>query len=107
MNATTFDEFKRLSRHVTEAQSRVPQASRRTAHDVANGAVSPAELDKRRKVCKAPASYDQVSYDQASDDQLRARRNYADQYADQIGPARNGAVTHAGGKADVVCDANI
>ena len=28
-------------------------------------------------------------------------------YADQVGPARNGAVTHAGGKAEVVCYADI
>ena len=28
-------------------------------------------------------------------------------YADQVGPAREGAVTHAGGKAEVVCYADI
>ena len=28
-------------------------------------------------------------------------------YADQVGPARKGAVTHAGGKAEVVCYADI
>jgi dihydroxy-acid dehydratase len=28
-------------------------------------------------------------------------------FADQVGPARNGAVTHAGGKAEVVCYADI
>jgi hypothetical protein len=28
-------------------------------------------------------------------------------YADQVGPARNGAVTQAGGKAEVVCYADI
>jgi dihydroxy-acid dehydratase len=28
-------------------------------------------------------------------------------YADQVGPARKGAVTHAGGKAEVICYADI
>ncbi|MGE3228626.1 MAG: dihydroxy-acid dehydratase [Hyphomicrobium sp.] len=55
--------------------------------------VEPAELERRRKVWKAPAN----AY------QSGAIRKFAD----QVGPARYGAVTHAGGKAEVVCYADI
>jgi len=55
--------------------------------------VTKAELDKRRKSWKAPANPYQSGV-------LR-------KYADQVGPAVNGAVTHAGGKAEVVCYADI
>ncbi len=52
-----------------------------------------AELDSRRKNWRAPANAYQSGV-------LR-------KYADQVGPARQGAVTHAGGKAEVVCYADI
>ena len=55
--------------------------------------VGKAELDKRRKAWKAPPN----SYQSGA---LR-------KYADQVGPARKGAVTHAGGRAEVVCYADI
>jgi len=55
--------------------------------------VKPEELAKRRKAWKAPANPYQSGV-------LR-------KYAEQVGPARNGAVTHAGGKAEVVCYADI
>jgi dihydroxy-acid dehydratase len=55
--------------------------------------VSKAELDQRKKSWKAPANPYQSGV-------LR-------KYADQVGPARKGAVTHAGGKAEVVCYADI
>ena len=55
--------------------------------------VAPAELERRRATWKAPAN----SY------QSGAIRKFAD----QVGPARYGAVTHAGGKAEVVCYADI
>jgi dihydroxy-acid dehydratase len=55
--------------------------------------VSAAELEKRRKAWKAPANPYQSGV-------LR-------KYADQVGPARKGAVTHAGGRAEVVCYADI
>src|SRR5438477_5053804 len=55
--------------------------------------VSEAELAKRRKAWKAPANAYQSGV-------LR-------KYADQVGPARKGAVTHAGGRAEVVCYADI
>jgi dihydroxy-acid dehydratase len=55
--------------------------------------VSEAELAKRRKAWKAPANAYQSGV-------LR-------KYADQVGPARKGAVTHAGGKAEVACYADI
>ena len=55
--------------------------------------VSEAELAKRRKVWKAPANAYQSGV-------LR-------KYADQVGPARKGAVTHAGGRAEVACYADI
>ena len=55
--------------------------------------VEPAELERRRKVWKAPPN----AY------QSGAIRKFAD----QVGPARYGAVTHAGGKAEVVCYADI
>jgi dihydroxy-acid dehydratase len=51
------------------------------------------ELDRRRKTWKAPVNPYQSGV-------LR-------KYADQVGPARGGAVTHAGGKAEVVCYADI
>jgi dihydroxy-acid dehydratase len=55
--------------------------------------VSESELAKRRKAWKAPANLYQSGV-------LR-------KYADQVGPARKGAVTHAGGRAEVVCYADI
>lgn len=55
--------------------------------------VDAAELERRKKTWKAPAN----PYQSGA---LR-------KYADQVGPARKGAVTHAGGKAEVVCYADI
>jgi dihydroxy-acid dehydratase len=55
--------------------------------------VPAAELDRRRKTWKAPPN----AY------QSGAIRKFAD----QVGPARYGAVTHAGGKAEVICYADI
>jgi dihydroxy-acid dehydratase len=55
--------------------------------------VSEEELARRRTSWIAPASPYQSGV-------LR-------KYADQVGPARKGAVTHAGGRAEVVCYADI
>lgn len=55
--------------------------------------VSDDELERRRKVWKAPPNMYQSGA-------LR-------KFADQVGPARYGAVTHAGGKAEVHCYADI
>jgi dihydroxy-acid dehydratase len=55
--------------------------------------VSAEELERRRKVWKAPAN----PYQSGA---LR-------KFADQVGPARKGAVTHPGGKAEVICYADI
>ena len=55
--------------------------------------VDAAELEKRRKVWKAPPN----PYQSGA---LR-------KYAEQVGAARTGAVTHAGAKAEVVCYADI
>jgi dihydroxy-acid dehydratase len=55
--------------------------------------VGEAELARRRKTWKAPAN----PYQSGA---LR-------KFADQVGPACKGAVTHAGGKAEVVCYADI
>ena len=55
--------------------------------------VSEEELARRRKSWIAPANPYQSGV-------LR-------KYADQVGPARKGAVTHAGGRAEVVCYADI
>jgi dihydroxy-acid dehydratase len=55
--------------------------------------VDTAELELRRKQWKAPPN----AYQSGA---LR-------KYADQVGPARKGAVTHPGGKAEVVCYADI
>ena len=55
--------------------------------------VSEAELARRRGAWKPPANQYQSGV-------LR-------KYADQVGAARKGAVTHAGGKAEVVCYADI
>jgi dihydroxy-acid dehydratase len=55
--------------------------------------VSEAEMAERRKAWKAPPNGYQSGV-------LR-------KYADQVGAARKGAVTHAGGKAEVVCYADI
>ena len=55
--------------------------------------VPEAELAKRRKAWKPPSNPYQTGA-------LR-------KYADQVGPARTGAVTHAGGKAEVICYADI
>ena len=55
--------------------------------------VPKTEVEKRRKAWQAPANPYQSGV-------LR-------KYADQVGPAVKGAVTHAGGKAEVVCYADI
>ena len=55
--------------------------------------VDAAELERRRKKWKAPPN----PYQSGA---LR-------KFADQVGPARYGAVTHRGGKAEVVCYADI
>ena len=55
--------------------------------------IDAAELERRKKDWKAPDNPYQSGV-------LR-------KYADQVGPARNGAVTHAGGKAEVICYADI
>ncbi len=55
--------------------------------------IDAAELDRRKKDWKAPDN----SYQSGV---LR-------KYADQVGSARYGAVTHAGGKAEVICYADI
>ncbi len=55
--------------------------------------VDESELESRRKAWTPPANPYQSGV-------LR-------KYADQVGPARQGAVTHAGGKAEVVCYADI
>jgi dihydroxy-acid dehydratase len=65
--------------------------------DAVNGTldveVDAAELERRRKDWKAPPNPYQSG----------AIRKFAD----QVGPARYGAVTHAGGKAEIVCYADI
>ncbi|HXF55933.1 MAG TPA: dihydroxy-acid dehydratase [Hyphomicrobiaceae bacterium] len=55
--------------------------------------VSESELVRRRKSWKAPKN----AYQSGA---LR-------KYADQVGPARKGAVTHAGASAEVICYADI
>ena len=55
--------------------------------------VSAEELERRRKTWKVPPNMYQSGA-------LR-------KFADQVGPARYGAVTHAGGKAEVHCYADI
>jgi dihydroxy-acid dehydratase len=55
--------------------------------------LSDKELAARRQIWKAPPNIYQSGV-------LR-------KYADQVGPALKGAVTHAGGKAEVVCYADI
>ncbi|HMN37549.1 MAG TPA: dihydroxy-acid dehydratase [Hyphomicrobium sp.] len=55
--------------------------------------VGAAELEKRRKEWTAPES----TY----------RSGALAKFAEQVGPARYGAVTHAGGKAEVLCYADI
>lgn len=55
--------------------------------------VSAEELDKRKKTWKAPPN----AYQSGA----------LKKFADQVGPARYGAVTHAGGKAEVHCYADI
>ncbi len=55
--------------------------------------VDAATLDKRRKAWKAPENTCQTGA--------------IAKFADQVGPARYGAVTHRGGKAEVICYADI
>ncbi len=55
--------------------------------------LSDAELEERRKAWKAPQS--------------EYRTGALWKYAGQVGPARTGAVTHPGGKAEVVCYADL
>jgi dihydroxy-acid dehydratase len=60
---------------------------------ILNHNITKAELEKRRKAWKAPANPNTTGA-------LRT-------YAAQVGPAVKGAVTHAGGKAEIVCYADI
>ena len=55
--------------------------------------VDEAELERRRATWKVPPN----AYQSGA---LR-------KFADQVGPARYGAVTHAGGKAEIHCYADI
>jgi dihydroxy-acid dehydratase len=55
--------------------------------------VSETELVRRRKAWKAPKNAYQSGV--------------LKKYADQVGPARSGAVTHPGGRAEVTCYADI
>jgi dihydroxy-acid dehydratase len=55
--------------------------------------LSEEELGKRRKTWKAP------------DNPYKSGVLW--KYADQVGAARTGAVTHPGGKAEVECYANV
>ena len=55
--------------------------------------VDESELESRRKAWRPPANPYQSGV--------------LKKYADQVGPARYGAVTHPGGKAEVVCYADI
>jgi dihydroxy-acid dehydratase len=55
--------------------------------------VSEAEFAKRRKSWKAPPNAYQSGV--------------LKKYADQVGPARKGAVTHPGGRAEIACYADI
>lgn len=55
--------------------------------------VSPEELERRRASWTPPKS--------------QYQSGALAKFADQVGPARYGAVTHAGGKAEVVCYADI
>lgn len=102
MDARAFDKSRLPSRHVTEGRSRAPYRSYcyamgLIAIDAAKGTLEielrVAELEKRRRAWKAPANPYQSGV-------LRT-------YADQVGPARKGAATHAGGRAEVVCYADI
>jgi dihydroxy-acid dehydratase len=65
--------------------------------DAVNGTIDveldAAELERRRQAWKMPVS--------------KYRSGALAKFADQVGPARYGAVTHAGGKAEVVCYADI
>jgi dihydroxy-acid dehydratase len=55
--------------------------------------VAPDELARRRSSWRVPKNL--------------YRSGALAKFADQVGPARHGAVTHAGGKAEVVCYADI
>ena len=58
-----------------------------------NVAISDEDFERRRKAWVAPAN----AYQSGA----------LKKFADQVGPARYGAVTHAGGKAEIICYADI
>ena len=58
-----------------------------------NVAISDEDFERRRKDWVAPAN----AYQSGA----------LKKFADQVGPARYGAVTHAGGKAEIICYADI
>jgi dihydroxy-acid dehydratase len=118
MDARTFGKSKLPSGHVTAGPSRAPHRS----YDYGQGAgskvapitdgsfsgatiaidaekstldveLSEAEFERRRRAWKAPPN----PYQSGA---LR-------KYADQVGPARKGAGTHAGGAKEIVCYADI
>ena len=85
------NKSKLLGRHATDA--RLADAPSQDGAGMLNVNLSENELAARRKPwMPLPNNY-----------QIGALRNYAD----QVGSADNGAAAYAGGKAEVVCFADI
>lgn len=97
MDAKTFDQSKLPGCHVTEGQKRAPHRSYYYAMGLIERQidieVDEAKLDARMTAPGLPARAYQ--------------RSVVGEYADQVGPAQKGAVIHAGGKAEIVCYADI
>jgi dihydroxy-acid dehydratase len=91
MNAKTFAKSKLPCRRVSSGAECNIALMRQAQAAKIN--VDEAELAERRKAWVLPANPNQSGM-------LR-------KYADQVGPAHKGAVTHAGGNAEVVCYADI
>ena len=91
MDAKTFANSKLPCRRVTSgAECNIALIRQAQA---AKFNVDEAELAERRKAGLLPANPN--------------HRGVLRKYADQVGPAHKGAVTHAGGNAEVVCYADI
>jgi hypothetical protein len=93
MDARAFDKSKLPSRHVTEGPSRAPHRSYYYAMGL-------TEDEIHKPFVGVLSCWNEAAPCNIESDALR-------KYADSVGPACKGAVTHAGGSAEVVCYADI
>ncbi|MBL8847106.1 MAG: hypothetical protein JNN24_15180 [Hyphomicrobium zavarzinii] len=118
MDARTFDKSKLPSRHVADGPSRVPYRSHSYAPGFAETEISqpfagivsrgqaaaPCDIALKRQWQPAKAMR-RINTWKASPNSYQS--GAIKKFAVQVGQAPDGAETHAGGKAEIVCYADI